>query len=53
MSLPQLKRVHRTVGVAGGRRKAAAIRGALLGGWIHVLVTDHTTAEALILNISS
>ncbi|MFN8564871.1 MAG: sugar-binding transcriptional regulator [Anaerolineae bacterium] len=47
MSLEQLKRVRRTVGVAGGERKTAAIRGALLGGWIHVLVTDHATAEEL------
>ena len=47
MGLDQLKRVRRSVGVAGGRRKLEAIRGALLGGLINVLITDRFTAEAL------
>lgn len=48
MSLTQLKSVDRSVGIAGGRRKHKAIRGALAGGWINVLITDRFTAEALI-----
>ena len=44
----QLGRADRTVGVAGGERKYEAIRGALLGGWVNVLVTDHVTAERLV-----
>lgn len=48
MSLEQLKRVDRSVGIAGGRRKHNAIRGALAGGWINVLITDRFTAEALV-----
>lgn len=47
MSLEQLKRAERSVGIAGGRRKHRAIRGALAGGWINVLITDRFTAEAL------
>jgi len=47
MSLEQLKRVKRSVGVAGGKRKHEAIRGALLGGLINVLITDRFTAEVL------
>lgn len=47
MTLEQLKQVNRAVGVAGGSRKYAAIRGALLGGWINVLVTDRLTSEWL------
>lgn len=43
----QLRRVERSVGVAGGARKYDSIRGALLGGWINVLITDHITAERL------
>ncbi len=39
MSLEQLARVPRTVAVAGGRRKCAAIRAALQGGHVNVLVT--------------
>jgi DNA-binding transcriptional regulator LsrR (DeoR family) len=47
MELQQLQRVNRAVGVAGGRRKLEAIRGALEGRWINVLITDRLTAEQL------
>lgn len=47
MSLDELKAVPRVVGVAGGGRKVAAIRGALLGRHIGVLITDRFTAEKL------
>lgn len=47
VTLDQLRRVERCVGVAGGARKYDAIRAALLGGWINVLITDHVTAEQL------
>jgi DNA-binding transcriptional regulator LsrR (DeoR family) len=46
--LEELKALPRVVGVAGGERKATAIRGALLGGYIDVLVTDKFTAERLV-----
>lgn len=48
MKLEQLHRVKRAVGIAGGARKFEAIRGALLGGWINVLITDRCTAERLV-----
>lgn len=48
MSIDKLRAVKRTVGVAGGNRKLAAIRGALKGGWINVLITDRFTAASLI-----
>lgn len=48
MSLDELKRVNRVVGIAGGGRKTAAIRGALAGKWINVLITDRRTAEQLL-----
>jgi DNA-binding transcriptional regulator LsrR (DeoR family) len=47
-SLEQLRRVPRAVGIAGGKAKLAAIRGALEGGWINVLITDCFTAERLV-----
>ncbi|MEW6401295.1 MAG: sugar-binding domain-containing protein [Chloroflexota bacterium] len=47
MSLDQLSKVSRAVGVAGGSRKYAAILGALRGHRINVLVTDHFTANRL------
>lgn len=43
-----LKKIPRRIGVAGGHSKFAAIRGALLGGWCDVLITDVNTARALI-----
>jgi DNA-binding transcriptional regulator LsrR (DeoR family) len=48
MSLEQLSKVNRAVGVAGGARKYVGILGALKGRWINLLVTDHFTAERLV-----
>jgi DNA-binding transcriptional regulator LsrR (DeoR family) len=48
MSLEQLSHVERAVGVAGGRRKVEAIRGALRGHWVNVLITDRFTASRLL-----
>jgi DNA-binding transcriptional regulator LsrR (DeoR family) len=48
MALEQLKQVKRTIGIAGGERKFAAIRAAVKGGWVHVLITDHLTAKRLL-----
>jgi DNA-binding transcriptional regulator LsrR (DeoR family) len=48
MELADLRRVDRVVGIAGGRRKLAALRGALAGRWINVLITDRQTAERLV-----
>jgi DNA-binding transcriptional regulator LsrR (DeoR family) len=47
MSLEQLSKVPRAVGVAGGSRKYASIFAALLGRRVNMLVTDHFTAERL------
>ena len=47
MSLEQLSKVSRAIGVAGGSRKFDAILGALRGHWINILVTDHFTARRL------
>lgn len=48
MELEQLRKVKRSVGIAGGQRKIAAIRGAVRGGYINVLITDLLTAQALV-----
>jgi DNA-binding transcriptional regulator LsrR (DeoR family) len=48
VTLDQLRNVDRCVGIAGGPRKYEAIRGALLGGLVNVLITDHVTAERLV-----
>jgi DNA-binding transcriptional regulator LsrR (DeoR family) len=48
IELQELRRVHRVIGIAGGRRKTAAIRGALQGRLINMLITDRHTAERLV-----
>lgn len=47
VTLDQLRSARRRWAVAGGTRKHAAIRAALAGGWVDVLVTDTDTAEFL------
>ncbi|MBS1857464.1 MAG: sugar-binding transcriptional regulator [Acidobacteria bacterium] len=48
IELEDLRKVRRVVGVAGGRRKVSAIRGALAGKLINVLITDLASAQELI-----
>ena len=48
MTLEQIKRVPKVVGVSGGPQKVAAIRAALAGQLINVLITDSVTAEKLL-----
>jgi DNA-binding transcriptional regulator LsrR (DeoR family) len=48
ITLEQLKRTPRVVGVSGGPEKVAALGGALRGGFINVLITDSLTAERLL-----
>jgi DNA-binding transcriptional regulator LsrR (DeoR family) len=43
----QLRAVPRRVGVAGGARKFRAIRAAVRGGWVSVLITDLQVARRL------
>jgi len=48
MTLNQLQHCEHVVGVAGGIDKVEAIKGALRGGYIDVLITDRVTAEAIV-----
>ncbi len=48
VELAQLRAVPRVVGVAGGRRKYYAIRGALAGTLVKVLITDVGCARQLL-----
>ncbi|WP_026545215.1 sugar-binding transcriptional regulator [Arthrobacter sp. 35/47] len=40
--------IPRRIGVAGGLRKLDAIRGAINGGWVNVLITDSEVARQLL-----
>ncbi|MBL0160409.1 MAG: sugar-binding transcriptional regulator [Bryobacterales bacterium] len=48
LELDQLRTIPRVVAVAGGKRKIGAIRGALAGNLVNVLITDLGSAEALL-----
>jgi DNA-binding transcriptional regulator LsrR (DeoR family) len=48
VSLEKLSHVQRVVGVAGGAEKEAAVRAALLGKLVNVLITDQITAKCLL-----
>ncbi|MDE3197350.1 MAG: sugar-binding transcriptional regulator [Acidobacteriota bacterium] len=48
IGLGQLTRARRVVGVAGGRRKTAAIRAAVVGKLVNVLITDLGAAQRLL-----
>jgi DNA-binding transcriptional regulator LsrR (DeoR family) len=50
MGIPpeKLRLISRRVGIAGGERKLTAIRAALLGGWVNVLITDLNMARGLL-----
>jgi deoxyribonucleoside regulator len=50
LSLQNLKNIPIIIGVAHGEEKLAAIHAALVGRLVHVLVTDHLTARALLSN---
>lgn len=48
LTLEDLRKIPRVIGVAGGEGKLAPILGALRGGYIHILITDDITASALL-----
>lgn len=48
IGLAELRELPNVIAVAAGTLKVAAIRAALLGGYLNVLITDAETAEALL-----
>jgi DNA-binding transcriptional regulator LsrR (DeoR family) len=48
LTLEDFGSIPHVVGIAGGRAKLEAIRGALEGKLVNVLVTDHLTVERLL-----
>ena len=48
ITLDEIKKIKTVVGVTGGPQKANAIRSALNGKLINVLITDHVNARKLI-----
>lgn len=48
LELEKLKKIPLVIGIASGMEKVAAIKAALDGRLIHVLITDDVTAKALV-----
>jgi DNA-binding transcriptional regulator LsrR (DeoR family) len=48
LTLGQIRQIRRVIGVAGGPDKHDAVRAALRGGLIDVLVTDQESGEYLL-----
>ncbi len=48
LTLDEIQRIKQVVGVAGGSAKVSAIRGALAGKLVDVLVTDQITAQRVL-----
>jgi lsr operon transcriptional repressor len=48
VNLDRLRGASRVIGAAGGRSKVPAIRAALTGGIVDILITDETTARTLL-----
>jgi DNA-binding transcriptional regulator LsrR (DeoR family) len=49
LTLDEIQGIERVVGVAGGAAKVSAIRGALAGKLVDVLVTDQITAQRVLM----
>jgi DNA-binding transcriptional regulator LsrR (DeoR family) len=47
LTLDEIQRIPKVIGVGGGRVKHKIVRAALIGGLLDVLVTDRGTAEVL------
>ncbi|HUY52944.1 MAG TPA: sugar-binding transcriptional regulator [Streptosporangiaceae bacterium] len=52
IGLEDLRRADRVLAVAGGIEKAAAIQGALTGGYVTHLVTDEAAARTVVMGTS-
>jgi DNA-binding transcriptional regulator LsrR (DeoR family) len=53
LTLEQIRRIPRVIGIAGGTAKHEIIRAALHGSILDVLITDLATAETLLMGMSS
>ena len=48
MPIEMMKKVRNRIGIAGGENRAEAIRGAIKGGFINMLITNIDAAEKLL-----
>jgi len=43
-----LKKINHVIGVAGGKKKAAAIKAVMSNGYENVLITDEAAGKAIL-----
>ena len=48
MRLEDIRRIPSKIGIAGGEKKAAAVAGAVRGGFINILIIDSECARQMI-----
>ena len=48
ITIEELKKIERVVGVTGGPHKIQSIRGVLKGGLVNVIITDHVSARKVL-----
>ena len=48
MRLEDIRKISSKIGIAGGKRKAEAVIGAIRGGYVNILITDNECAKRLI-----
>ncbi|MBR0379051.1 MAG: sugar-binding transcriptional regulator [Mogibacterium sp.] len=48
MRLEDIRKIPSKIGIAGGKRKAEAVIGAIRGGYLNILITDNECAKRLI-----
>ena len=48
MPADQIKKIRNRIGIAGGTERVKAVKGAIAGGYINILITNNECAEKLL-----
>ena len=48
MPAEQIKKMRNRIGIAGGVERVKAVKGAIAGGYINILITNNECAEKLL-----
>ena len=48
MPAEQIKKIRNRIGIAGGVERVKAVKGAIAGGYINILITNNECAEKLL-----
>ena len=48
MTFPRIKKIRNRIAIAGGANRAEAVKGAIRGGYVNMLITNNECAEKLL-----